>query len=353
MNEYICAKCHQPVEAGAQFCGNCGEVVPQSAVPTPTTPVPPSSPSPVAQPTVSPPASPTPPDSQASPSQVSQVYQSTNPTPAPKLGNMAAAGSAPVQASPIPSYAVPTKGHKQHRATIGLAIGIVGIFAALLIAIVGVALGIVGVVLSTTTPKTDTNKGIKLASLIVSILAIVVSLAAWVYVIEKNVSATHSASTTSAPASGSGAVSEASATTPCYTISFPSSLNVSNSSGSCDLKAYNASTLDASSNVYEVQPSTIAGLTTSEFNSTFSSSSELNKAFPGFKVSNEQTGEFAGQPDISFTSYDTTNNVTFAAAFVLHNTSAGNNNLLFVIHGQNGTSASLDALEGGWIWGND
>ena len=191
--ERLCPKCNESVETGATFCGNCGyKLIPN-------------------------------PQPQATASHVYSNGPATNTIPAYR----------DVLAYPnMPAYAVPLNHHKQHWGAMALALGILGIGSGMLIPILGIGLGISGIVLITMSYHL-THRRLMLASVTVSVLAILVGIGFWVNVVvhdpRLNLNANQPAATTSGTA-------KLSVQTPCYSLSFNTVLNVNNSNGSCTLQ---------------------------------------------------------------------------------------------------------------------
>jgi hypothetical protein len=113
----ICPNCHQPVEPGAKFCGNCDQ--PLVVVGTP------------------------------------KVKQTDNQS--------------------IPEYARYFPKTRQHWASIALVLGLVGIMGSFIIPIFGIIFGIVGFFLAILTPK-EIAKKLKIGAIILTILSVIVAI---------------------------------------------------------------------------------------------------------------------------------------------------------------------------------
>lgn len=293
-----CPKCNEPVETGAAFCGNCGQALTAAT----------------AAPALDPVSVPTP----------------------------SAVPPAPGQ---IPAYAVPVAGQQQShmKAILALVLGGLGIAGALMIPLIGLAFGIAGMVLATISHRL-VRHGLSLAGIVVSSLAIVVGLGSWAYAVMHDTRShdRHSANSSSQTA--------ASLKTPCYSISFPQKLQVENSSGSCDMKAYDGDNLNDSSDAYKVYVANIA-VSQANFSAVAKQAIEkdVSQSLPGFTITGEGAGNFAGSPAY----YVTTSNhrgVTLVEAAALHDTGSGQNFFVFV-HAVAGSTADLDKLQAGWQWG--
>jgi hypothetical protein len=200
-----CPKCNQLVEAGAAFCGNCGQALLVAAAPAP---------------------------------------------------------------NPLPLYAVAQPGRHvdENKAWLSLLFGLVGIVGALFLALAGLALGIVGLVFGTMS-RSGTKRGLSTAGLAVSSLAVLAGLGVWVYAINHNPRFHNETASSAAPGITAPTVSASSLTTPCYSAGFVDKLNVSNSNSSCDMSAFNGPTLSSSSNAYKVYASQSTTATADNFTS--------------------------------------------------------------------------------------
>ena len=360
-----CQKCNQPLEAGAAFCGNCGQAIAQlpaqpviSQAPVPTIPVPDALPPPAG--VVS---SPTPVQSVAQPavvaaaSPIAQVYANHVPMagaqtplyPGGLAQPMVAGGAMAV--SGIPAYAVPVAGQQSSntKALLSLVFGIAGIGGALFIPLLGLGLGVAGIVLASMS-RHSTKRGMSTAGLIVSIVAIVVGLASWAYVISQDPRFNHKAATTSDPAISGSVTTASSVNTPCYSVSFADTLHIDNASGSCDMSVYNGATIDQSNDAYKVYGSAVSELTDSNFVAEAKKGieSDMKQTLPSFSISDETSGTFAGSPAYRVTA-DNGQGVSVMEAAALHETSNGDNFFVFV-HAVSGDTVNLDSLESGWEW---
>ena len=229
------------------------------------------------------------------------------------------------------------------KATMSLVIGTLGLIGALFLPIAGLILGLVGFILATLSRRL-VRHGISTAGIIVSILAIVVGIGTWTYVVAHKSQSTQQVSTGSATTQATADLQ-----TPCYTITFPRQFNVVHASGSCDMSAYNGDTLDNSSDAYKVY-----GVNTAVSGAGFQAMAkqaiekDVRQSLPSFSITNESSGNFAGSPAY----FVTTNNgqgVTLVEAVVLHQSSQSQNFFVF-IHAVNGSSVNLNDLQSGWQW---
>ena len=205
-----CPKCNQPVQEGAEFCGNCGQAL------TPTT-----APAPDAT------------GQQAQMAQVLATPPTANTTP-----NLTVAQPATVVAPAAAAVtAVPGSHPGETKAIVGLVLACLAIPAAF-IPILGLALGITGLVLGTIS-RQYYKKTLSLLAIIFGGLAIVLSLASWVYAVVHDPS---SSNPNSRPAivsnndqnqSSSNLASDSlqNISTACYSFSVPKTLLASQPDG--------------------------------------------------------------------------------------------------------------------------
>ncbi len=147
-----CSNCHQDIEPGAAFCGNCGQPVPAAA----------GAPAPAAA------ASPAPVPAPAAPAPVA---------PAAPV----AAAAAPAATAAVPAYSVPAANHGGGKAIASLVLGIIGLLG-WIIPIVGFILAITGFILGTLSLKN--KKGFAIAGMVLAAITMILSLVAFVYNIQ-------------------------------------------------------------------------------------------------------------------------------------------------------------------------
>lgn len=308
-----CPNCNQLIEAGAAFCGNCGQELAVKA-----------------------------PDGKQTGSHIAQVLKGQIDS---QTGQPQYAGQ--VIADNVPNYAItsPLQHVGETKAILSILLGVVGIIGALLVALVGLVLGIAGLMLGTMS-RNSVRRGLSTAGIIVSSIAIVVSLGVWAYVIHRQTN-TKIATATQA----SDAVPAANLSTPCYSTGFIDTLNVTNSKDSCDMKAFNGPTLDASTKAYKVYSSQIAAVNSSDFNEFAKKAvqKDIAASLPGFTIDSQQFRQFAGSPAyVAYTS-DKATGVTVAEAVVLHQVQAGAN-VFVLVHASGIGVADLSTLEAQWQW---
>lgn len=174
----ICSKCGLEVDAGAAFCGNCGQPVQQVAT------------QPVAQGAA--PMAPAAPVLVSAPmggAAVAQPFPTQNPAnvapaapqPQPVMsGPGAAAAALPGQAYGLPAaYSRPGGG----KAIASFVLGIIGLIG-WLIPIVGVILGILALVFGTMTTKSS-HRNLAIAGIVLGSITVLMSLGAFVYNVQQ------------------------------------------------------------------------------------------------------------------------------------------------------------------------
>ncbi len=285
-----CPNCSQPVEAGAVYCGNCG-----------------------------------------------QSLQPTQPSPV---------------AVAMPSYAVaaPSRQSGELKALVSLLLGITGIVGGLFMALFGLLLGIAGLV-SGTMARSTYKRGLSMAGLIASSLAIVVGLGVWIYAIQHDPRLNPDVTQVSHAPSTMPAVTADGLSTPCYTTGFVNQLNVSNNADSCDMNAYNGETLNTSTNAYKVYADKAQIETANAFLPVARNALEKDVAnnLTGFKINSERVATFAGSPAYVVNASDQAHNVTVVEAAVLHKVGNGDN-IFILVHATSGSTTDLDVLEAQWQW---
>ena len=308
-----CPNCSQLVENGAAFCGNCGQALDVSS-----------------------------PKDKPTGSHIAQVLKSqvNSDSGQPQYQSPAAAGN-------IPSYAIATP--LQHigetKAVLSLLLGIVGIVGALFVALVGLSLGIAGLILGTMS-RNSVRRGISTAGIVFSSIAIVVSLGVWAYVIHKQSDIGQAKTTKTANAFPASTLN-----TPCYTTGFIDTLNVTNAKNSCDMNAFNGSSLDSSTKAYKVFSSQIAAINANDFNDFAKKAvqKDIAASLPGFTIDSQQFTQFAGSPAYIANTSDKMTGVTVTEAVVYHQVQAGAN-VFVLVHASGRGVADLSTLEAQWQW---
>jgi hypothetical protein len=320
-----CPNCQQTIEAGAAFCGNCGQPVAQT-MPAPVVPASPTGPA------VSP---------------IAQVLQNQPAPPTP----LAAAGAGNVAAG-VPSYALATpaqqRGEKQ--ALLAVLFGVAGIAGALFIALLGLALGIAGIIMGTMA-RSGSKRALGTAGLVLSSLAVLAGLGVWTYAIQHDPALHKQAAGSTSHGIAAPAVSASNLSTPCYSAGFASKLNISNDASSCDMEAFNGATLNGSSEIYKIYADTSQTADQSNFTAIAKSALEkdLKDNLPGFTLDSEKVTEFAGSSAYVVNSSDTVHHAAVIEAAVLHKVAAGDN-VFIMVHAAAGDTADLKTLEAQWQW---
>lgn len=284
-----CPNCQETIESNAAYCGNCGQA----------------------------------------------------------LGNKL--GVISVQAT-APGYEVALS--KRHggemQALASLLCGAIGLAGTLFIPLAGLALGISGIVLGTLS-RNYAKKTTHIIGLVLSILALLAGLAAWTYAIRSDPRVNPSV-TRAEPSEQDVKVSD-SLTTPCYSIGLVDELNISNQTNSCDMKAFNGSTLAGSTNAYKIYASKADVNSANDFTNLAKTAinKDIAQSVPSFRVTNEQVTSFAGSPAYSVTATSPDNKVSLIEAAVFHKTSDGNN-VFILVHANSGPDVDLQLMESRWQW---
>ncbi len=309
-----CPKCSQPIETGAAFCGNCGQSLQGASTPLQ--------------------------------SPISQVMnnQTSSAGPPPNFGVSAAhAGH-----MAVPAYALATK--SQHRGEMtslwSIIFGVFGLGGALLIPLLALALGITGVVLGTLTRHTPYRR-MSTIGLVVSALAILAGLAGWAYNISQDPAMKEKTAHT--PPTNSSIVADVS--TPCYSMGFPTKLQVKNDPDSCDLQAFDGTSYNDSEHIYKVYANNIKGLDESNLDASAKAALEkdVKTNLPGFEITSQGSTSFAGSPAYFARASNSVTGVGVIEAAVFHKTSNGYN-LFLLLHGSYEENVDLDELEAQWQW---
>jgi protease PrsW len=241
--------------------------------------------------------------------------------------------------------------HARHHVKLVLAIifGGIGIAVALFVPLLAIILGIAAAVL-VTTASAGAGRAIKITGLTLASLAILAGLAAWVYVVVHDPRLHTSLVASQTQPAGASSRSAVTVNTPCYDVTFAGQLTVENQPGSCELNAYNGSSLAGSSNVYKILTSNAPALTAAAFPALAKAAIEkdVSANLPGYTITGETPGQFAGSPDYVVNTASTAN-VTVVEAAVLHS-SADDNNFFILVHATRGSKTDLSGLERGWQW---
>lgn len=294
MEPLNCSNCGEPLEAGAAFCGNCGQQINHATV----------------------------------------------------TGRLAVAAAS----ESIPAYAVPqpTSQSRQLKAGMALVLGGLGTAGSFFIPLVGIGMGAVGLVLATL-GRHAVRRRTNLLGFGFSVIAILVGLGSWAYVIAHDPRFHHQPVAANAAKPSGQAITANNLITPCYSVNFVTSLNIENADGSCNMSAYNGTTLNASSNAYKIYGATSA-ISASSFDNLAKQAIEndIKQSLPGFAVTREAAGQFAGSPAY-FVATTNGSGVSVMEAAVLHQTTNGDNFFVFV-HAENSSMIDLKDLQAGWHW---
>ncbi len=306
-----CPNCGEAVEAGAAFCGNCGQAL--------------TSRLPQALPTAA---------------------LTNNPVPGVALGTDLTAGAA----ATIPVYAVPLTSlqNAQMKATMSMVVAVLGIAGAILMPLIGLALGVIGIILATLSRRV-VRHGLSTVGIVISVLAIVAGIGSWTLAVSHDKNLKHKViarvnATNDAPAQATTGL-----ITPCYSIKFRVKVNVENVNGSCDMNAFNGDSFNNSDDAYKIY-ATSAVISPSAFTNLAKQAIEkdIKQSLPSFIITKEVAGQFAGSPAY-FVTTSNQQNVSLMEAAVLHTTANGANFFVFV-HAVGSNSVNLNTLESGWNW---
>lgn len=305
-----CPNCHQVVDVGAAFCGNCG----QALQVTDLTPI-----------------------AQASQNQsATQTDDSLSSQPL-----VAAAGGVPPYAFSIPAQHI-----DETKALLALLLGIAGLVGALFFALLGLTLGVIGIIMGTLS-RSSTKRGLSTVGIMASSVAILAALAVWAYAIKQNSQTNHKvAAQNSAPA-----ITTSDLTTPCYSVGFVDKLNVNNSSNSCDMKAFNGQTIEASTDAYKIYANQ-SGVTNATMFTAIAKQAidkDVKTNLPNFSITNERVASFAGSPAYAAIAVDKSHDVAVIEEAVFHKVAHGDN-VFVLVHAIAGKTADILTLEAQWQW---
>jgi hypothetical protein len=330
-----CQNCHEIVEPGAAFCGNCGypvqpaatAVAPPNAVPS-TAPVQPAAPPAPAE----------------------------QPSREPAVNN-ANAPAAPVNTAPqqpptkVPSYAVatPTTHIGETQALLAVIFGIIGIVGSgFLVPIIGLAFGVAGLCMATVSRRLTHRRRLAVIGFVVAVLAVVSGFAALAY------NAEHDKNTTPSSQTGQSDTSSkilSQLATPCYSFNLIDQYNVSNDSGSCNSTMFNGQNFADSSNIYKIVATKSDVNDPTEFTQLAKQAidADIKTNLPTFTVTSEGPSSFAGGLAYTLYAIDKAQDTAVVETAVLHQTNGGSN-VFDIVHAVNGTSVTLQTLESQWKW---
>lgn len=323
-----CPNCHEIIEPGAAFCGNCGYPVQTPAAAAATTPT-----------------------NAVQPTQVPLNTQTAIPTAQP----LVSAPQAPIAAGgpgapAVPAYALATP--NQHvgetAALLAVIFGVIGIAGAgFLIPIIGLVFGIAGLCMGTVSRRKARRK-LAIAGLIIASLAIVAGLAALVWNLEHDKKANQNSQTGQNSTSAKAASKLA---TPCYSFNLVDTYNVSNNSGSCDATVFNGQSFSNSTNVYKVVASKAGTNDPGTFTQLAKQAidTDVQDNLPGFTITSQGPSSFAGSLAYTVYAANKSQDTAVVETGVLHQTNGGYN-VFDVLHAVKGSSINLQTLEAQWQW---
>lgn len=292
-DEKLCPRCKDSVEDGAIYCGNCG-------------------------------------------------YKLNASKNRKMVGNLALANGISV-----PAYAVPQTHHKQHWATMSLALSILAISFSYLVPILGLGLAIAALIMSTSSYRI-THGWLRIIGIVASILAIMISIGFWVSAVIHNPKLSSTASQASKVT--------VSVITPCYKLTFLSLVNVNNPKGSCSLTADMGSKGDNSLDAINITASNVNNLNNKNFINYASNhlNNYLSNKRPSYLVTTSSGYYFANDPSYYVKAYSSyTNTSIILESVYVNNIKAINKDNYLVIRFINkGHSVNLNNIEKTWSWNN-
>lgn len=306
-----CPNCHEPVESGSAFCGNCGQSLSLSTI--------------------------------------SSVLSNQMPDDGfthPFFPSIATNNSS----VRLPIYAIPnTVEQKNHfKATLSVVLGLVGTAGAMSMPIAGVILGFCGIVLASMSMRSFKHTLSQLG-LVASIVSVLIGSAAWVYAITDNQNNVKKNNEIISNTNNTPVQLTNNLVTPCYSVKFATKVNIENVQNSCFMNAFNAANMNLSTDAYKVLATT-SSLSINNFIVVAKQSLEadVKQSLKGFTISKEAPGLFAASPAY-FVTADNGAGVSVIEAAVLHLTKHGEN-FFVLVHAVNGDKVDLLDLQLGWQW---
>ncbi len=327
-----CQNCHELIEPGAAFCGNCGYPVQPSV--TDTAP-PNAAPQVVQQP--APPA--------------------MQPVPPPVISNEAAVITPPPVLTPqaavstVPGYAVgrPSNHVGETQAVLAVIFGVIGIVGSgFLVPIIGLAFGVAGLCMATISRRLTRQRRLAVMGLVIATLAVAAGFASLAYNSEHDKNTTPSAQTGQSDTS-SKVLSRLN--TPCYSFNLIDQYNVSNSAKSCNTTIFNGTSFTTSSNIYKIVATQSGSSDPGGFTQLAKQAidTDIKTNLPNFTVTSEGPSSFAGSLAYTLYAVDKAEDTAVVETGVLHQTGGGSN-VFDIVHAVNGTSVTLQTLEAQWKW---
>lgn len=298
----ICPNCNEPVEDGAQFCGNCGHKLGDTA---------------------------------------SKIVAKTSSNLVDKTDE------GPVD---LPEYSVPdvNQQSKHFKAFMAIVFGLVGIVGALFFPLVGLVLGVTGLVFATLSLRT-VKKGLNIVGVVISLLALFTGIATWVYAVNHQNDLKQKAKSAVTAVNTAPVLTTSSVTTNCYYVKLTIKFNVENPVGTCNINIFNGATFNLSTDAYKVYAST-SNVSAVEFIGLAKQAVEkdVKQSLPNFKITKEEAGTFAASPAY-FVSSSNDQGVNVIEAAVFHQTTDGEN-LFVLVHASSSAAVNLNDLQLGWQW---
>jgi hypothetical protein len=256
---------------------------------------------------------------------------------APLSGNMAA----------IPRYAVANPAQQK-----GETLGVFGLVASILavpgaiIPFVGMALAITGLIMSTVA-RSHGKKTVQVVAIVLASIGLLLSIASYIYNLNEY-KKTHGGAV-----GGTSATETRSVTTPCYTTTVTQLTSYDNDGTTCNFRTYDASTANASNELYGVVSSKAPDVNDANFETVAKQGAEqgIKDQLPNATVTAEGVTTFANSKAFTITAADMhgTSRGVAQMIIVLHPTAHGEN-LFVIVHGLKGGTPNATALGNSWNW---
>lgn len=303
-----CPRCSEALDPGASFCGNCGQAVTVGAAMA------------VAKPGVN-----------------------------DEMPSMAELVAQP------PAYAVadPVTQKAGARAMLALILSVLALPAAIL-PVLGWPLAALSIAIARSAGKHTPHKRMSTVATSFAALAIVLAGAAFVFNItqyQKQKSAMGQPPlAVSEDQASSQATHSSLVDTPCYSLDAAGLPNIQHLASSCNAQAFNAATMDAATNAFNIEAVRQDKITEANLAEAGRevANSYLQTALPNLTVTSQGAATFAGSPAYIITGRNA-DNVWIEMALVLHKVAHGEN--VFVLaHAINDQQADLSQFETSWEW---
>ncbi len=286
-----CPNCHESIEEGAFFCGNCGQRL-----------------------------------------SIKPVDQTIN------------------SDTVIPEYSEPNIFEQTRRTeeSMSLVFGVVGIVGALFVPLAGIIIGAVGTIMSSLTLRRGKDI-VNIVGLVISVFAIFTGFGTWVHSSNLQKEAISKANKSISLTNATSAITKDNLSTPCYKINLTNKLNIQNTSGNCDMNAYNGATFVLSTEAYKVY-ATKSTYTREGFAGLVKQviEKDVRTSLPDYTIVRQGPTIFSASPAYSVTATNG-QGVSVIQTAVFHETTNGDN-FFVIVHAVLGSEATLHDLQLGWQW---